>query len=392
MRPLLFFFFASLSYSASLTITPGVITDCQDGRGVAQLAWNGTTGTVQIHLTNPAGPLLTTSGDAAGAVATGPWVTDGAIFVLVDSTGTAIASATAHVDCGGTSTQSYFPLQVGNTWIYRLSDRLSTNRYATRSITGTETIGDKTYFDLTEGTVLRAKLRSDENGVIWSATATGEQVFLDGSSSAAKRGAYTGPIGTFPDSVTFSGLINPLEFDTSTYVRGVGPAHLVSNLETGSSGGLIGDYQLVEVLLPGVHYSIPFATVNLSIESTDLNLTAKSVENCALPCLFAACGLGGGQPDPTGTYRPCTAVRVDVTAPAQSDVQVQFADASGANIYTAHAAPGGAPLYFRLPIYTVPDPQSIRFDLLPMGDYKLTARVTNAGNELATSSLAVHVR
>jgi hypothetical protein len=171
--------------------------------------------------------------------------------------------------------------------------------------------------------------------------------------------------------------------------------HSNGTLQTGSSGGFTDSLDLVEVRLPGVHFTVPAPSVSLSVETTDLDVTDKLVANCALPCYFAACGLGGGTPDPAGTYRPCAQTRIEAAAGAGSQVQVQLVDLTGAVLFTSLVqadASGNTLQYVRLPVYTTPDPASIGFRILPPGQYRLTGRVLDAGREVASSSLNVSVR
>jgi hypothetical protein len=394
---------AGSALPASLTINPPVIFDCQYGLGAAQLTWSGATGAVQIRVLQPDGPPLTGFGGASGSATTGTWVTDGMKFLLVNDAGMVQASATAHVNCGGTvrtidtgiAGASYLPLQVGNTWVYRTNNRFITGEYVVRTISGTETIGGKTYFVLSEGSSVIAKLRGGDDGVIRAATSDGEQVYLDPAAASVQKTSYAGPIGEFSDAVATSSLAGSLLLENTTYARGIGLVHSNSTLETGSSGGFTDSLDLVEVRLPGVHFTVPAAAVSLSVETTDLDVTDKLVANCALPCYFAACGLGGGQPDPAGTYRPCAQARIEAAASAGSQVQVQLADLTGAVLFTTSLAAdaGGKTLqYVRLPVYTTPDRASIAFRILPPGQYRLTGQVLDAGREVASSSLNLNVR
>ncbi len=404
MRPLaLLLLIGGCAFSATLTITPAVISDCQDGRGVAQLTWTGANGPVQIRLIEPSGPAMTGFDDPSGSAITGLWVTDGLKFLLVDQSGTVQASAVARVSCGGTvrtidpglQTGSYFPLQVGNTWIYRSNSRFLTGAYVVRSISGTEIISGKTYFVLKQGSSVVAKLRGDNDGVIWIATDGGEQVYLDPASSSVRRILYTGPLGDFGDALTRSSFVNSLEFDRSIFVRGLGLAQFTADMVTGSSGGFLNSLDLVEVRLPGVHLSVPVPTVGLSIETTDLDLTGKRVPNCALPCYFVACGFGGVPPDPPGTYRPCAQARIETIASPGSEVQLQLLDSTGAVVFTSSAsadASGHNLSYVRLPVYTTSEPTSSNFTLLPPGQYRLTGRVFDSGQETASSTINLRVR
>ncbi|MBZ5611214.1 MAG: hypothetical protein LAP38_23380 [Acidobacteriia bacterium] len=399
----LLFLIAASALPATLTITPPVIFDCQNGLGVAQLNWAGATTPVEIRLNQPDGPEMTSLSDSPGSAATGPWVSDGLKFFLVDQSGAVLASAIARVSCGGTVRTidpglqggSYFPLQLGNTWIYRSNSRLITGTYVVRSINATETIAGKTYFVLTQGSDVVAKLRGDDNGVIWMAAGDGEQVYLDPKSASVQKTSYSGLLGDFSDALIASGFVNSLDFDTSTFVRGIGLARLTEDMVSGSSGGFAQSLELVEVRMPGVRFSVPAPAINLSIETTDLDLTAKLVANCALPCYFTACGLGGPQPDPAGTYRPCAQARIEAVASPGAEVQLQLIDGSGAAVFTTSAsadARGSSLSYVRVPMYTALQPTSSNFTLLPAGQYRLTGRVLNAGKEVAASSLSVQVR
>ena len=321
----------------------------------------------------------------------------------MNQSGIVEASAVAHVSCGGTVRTidsglqggSYFPLQVGNTWIYRSNSRFTTGSYVVRFINSTEIIAGRTYFVLSQGSSVIARLRGDDNGIIWSATNDGEQVYLDPASPSVQRTSYTGPIGDFGDALSTSGFVNSLEFDSSTFVRGIGLARLTANLATGSSGGFLESLDLIEARMPGVRFSVPEPTVSVSIETTDLDLSGKLVPNCALPCYFAACGLGGPPPDPPGTYRPCTRARAEAVTSPGSEVQLQLLDAGGAVLFTSSApadADGRSLTYVRLPLYTTPQPTSTIFTLLPAGQYRLTGRVLDSGQEIASSSIGVRVR
>jgi hypothetical protein len=159
-------------------------------------------------------------------------------------------------------------------------------------------------------------------------------------------------------------------------------------LMTGSSGGFTDGYDLVDVHVDGVHFSIPAPTVSLSIESTTLDLTNQAAPNCAIPCYFAACSVAGA--DPAGTYRPCAQTRVDSSgAPAGTTVSVQLTDASGTAVFTSDAPSGLA--YLRLPLYTA-NISVAGFKLLPPGNYTLQAAMTNGGSTISASSIPVRIQ
>ena len=107
----------------TFTLTPAVIIQCNDrGSGTAQLSWRTTERTVQVRVGSVNGPAITGFEPGNGGAATGDWVTDGLVFVLVNANGNEVAKATASLTCRAPSsnlgdqlaTQSYFPLEMGN--------------------------------------------------------------------------------------------------------------------------------------------------------------------------------------------------------------------------------------------------------------------------------------
>ncbi|HLK20571.1 MAG TPA: hypothetical protein VKT81_16565 [Bryobacteraceae bacterium] len=389
-------------WSATLTITPSTIYDCHNSEGTAVLTWSGASGPVQIHALKPDGPAVNGFAGTSGTATTGNWVSNGLQFFLVNRAGIIEASATAQVFCGATANTlnaglqggSYFPLQVGNQWVYRASARGTFDYYTIRTITRTEVINGKTWFVMMDGSNLIGKYRGDNNGVIYVATDTGEQVYLDPTSSAFQNTGYSGPLGTFSDALT-ENVFSGLNFDSSTFVRGIGLAFFNENLDTGSSGGLVYSLQLEEARLNGIRLSVPAPSIHLSIEDTILDLTSKKAPNCPIPCYFVACYIAPGTPDPPGTYRPCAQTRIETTAGPGDSVQLQLIDPSGAVTFTTTAATdakGNSFQYIRLPLYTSPEEFSLNFTLLPPGDYKLTGRLLKAGMETASSTIDVQVR
>lgn len=397
-RPLVLFCSAMLASGATLTLTPPVIYDCTDGYGVATLTWSGASGPVQIRVVQPGGPAMTGFNDPSGSATTGVWVGDGLTFFLVNQAGGVEASAVARVNCGGTPRTidqglaggSYFPLAVGNTWVYKYNDRVITASYIVRTITGTQTIGDQTYYALTQmapgpATTL-ALLRGSNSGVIWQWTKNGDQIYFDPNTSGTQHTGYAGPLGTFSDAISpptqiMGGLIQT----SSVFVRGIGFANSQSTMLTGSSGGFTEGLDLIDVRVDGIHLSVPAPKIALSIENTDLDLTNRLAPNCAVPCYFVACGLAPGA-DPPGTYRPCAQSRIDTSAAAGYTVLLQLLDPHGSAVLQVEPASGLD--YVRLPLYTG---SQTGFTLLPPGDYKLVGSITSAGSELASSSITVHI-
>ena len=90
---------AELASTVSLAATPNPVKAIPGGAtGVTTLAWNAPgVAVTEIHVGGSTGPLFT-QGGSAGSAATGDWVSDGMIFVLLNSyTGQLLASTTVHV-------------------------------------------------------------------------------------------------------------------------------------------------------------------------------------------------------------------------------------------------------------------------------------------------------
>src|SRR5215831_17502494 len=144
------------AYGATFTISPAINYECTDGQATASFTWSDAPGPVEIHVLRPDGPSMTGMLDTQGTATSGNWVKDGMQFFLVSS-GAVVAQVTAQVRCGATprtvdqglANGSFFPLKVGNTWIYRYNNRLITNDYVVRTITGTETHNGLTYYVVT---------------------------------------------------------------------------------------------------------------------------------------------------------------------------------------------------------------------------------------------------
>lgn len=386
---------------ATLTIMPAVISTCVSGVGMGTLTWSGATGSPQIHVGQISGPAMTGILGASGSTDTGLWVSDGLAFYLVDQSGSLEASATAHVKCGsvvptvdqGLGSGSYFPLAVGNTWVYNYNSRIITGAYIVQAITGQQTIGGQTYYVLSQTVpgpaATLALLRSDSSGVIYQSVNGVDQVYLDPTSAGVTN--YSGALGIFNDAITPPAqIIGGLLQTTSTYAGGIGLVSSQSIMLTGSSGGFVEGLDLVDVQIDGFHLSVPAPKIGLSIENSTLDLTNQLAPNCAVPCYFVACGLVPGS-DPAGTYRPCVQTRIETTgAAAGYTVLLELLDSGGNAVFQSSMQPGSASSldYVRLPVYTGNTP----FTLLPPGNYSLVGSMTMGGATLASASIAVQIR
>lgn len=300
---------------------------------------------------------------------------------------------------GAQSSGSYFPLDVGDRWVYREDDRFSTGGYQTWRVDRTGTANGHTYSVFAiEGTALYAEywFRADESGKVYILTGQGDVLFLDPTvvgvpvgmvRLTSVGGAVSTPLGTFRDTVNY---INPmgLESETGVLARGVGVLSSTTVLLTGSSGGPVLIRTLVEATVAGIHFA-QTSGMELGMESLNLDVSGKNVTNCAVPCYFAACGLVPGA-DPIGTYKPCARARVALRnwpAGRSRAVNLQLVGPDGSTASeqsaTLDAAPDESVGFFRVLLYSAPNVP------LPAGTYLLKAQT---GDGMAQSSLAVTVR
>jgi hypothetical protein len=395
-------FLASSAFSAAtLTINPSTLYDCSSGEATATINWSGASGPVDVRVLQHDGPSFTGTVNPSGSATTGPWVSDGMQFFLVNQSGITEATATARVRCGGSAKTidqglgggSYFPLQVGNTWVYRYNTRFITNDYIVRSVTGTEVINGQTYYDLTDTTSASStvvlRLRGDNNGVIHALTGSGEVVYVD-PTVATGHTSYLSLVGKFDDAIT-TGSFQGLMSNSSIFARGVGLVSSQNRLETGSSGGFTDGLELIEARIDNVIFSLPASRLKLAIENPDLDVGNHKAPNCTVPCYFVACYLAPGS-DPPDTYRPCVQTRIESSYGQAHSVQLQFFNPSGTMVYDTSLDMGaqGGVHYFRLPLYTATGPIG-PFTILPAGLYKLAARMSVGGVEVGVDSLTVRI-
>ena len=391
---------ATLLPGAVLTFEPPVAYDCSNNLATFTLVWSGASGSVDLRVLTPDGPSMTGLAAASGTAVSGAWVTDGMQFYLVNQAGRVEASALARVRCGSTPRTidqglrrgSYFPLQVGNTWVYRLNDRIVTNSFVTRTVSGTESINGNTYFvvqDFYPGQDPKiVRLRGDNKDVIRAWNGTADEMYIDPDRASAQS-ACSGTVGRFDDCVAVAtqGLLGT----SSTYARGIGLLKYQAFLNSGSSGGFSDSLDLVEARLDGIALASPATRLSVSIEFPDLDITGRNAPNCAVPLYCVACGLVGS--DPQGTYRPCVQTRAESSFSGPHTLQLQLFSPSGTLVYETgvEVASNSALRYLRLPLY-VSAPGSRDFQILPPGIYRLVARMFAAGVEIGTDTLTVRLR
>ncbi len=365
----------------SIVLQPAVITSCTpNGLGNAVVAWRATTSPVTVRVGNSA---LTGASPARGTAATGDWVTDGMVFILVDAAGKELARTSAQVKCNAIvadfpPTASYFPLQVGNEWIYVYNSRISSSTYLTRRITRAEVIGDVVWYVMAESfsgsdPITETRYRMGDGGRIYTLTTKGEQLYLDPSPSpdpnvlipiTSRDFTAITPAGVFPGALSYS-IYSSLDLETGTFARGIGFLMNNHNMLTGSSGGFTQGLTLVSARIGGsIVFGPPSASIQLSAEATTFDVTNRTAPNCAVPCYFVACGLVPGA-DPPGTYKPCfrAQVRMEQAAPP-----IDLFLLSPSNLTLYHATLKDASAANQVQLYIAPNQP------FPPGNYKLQAQ------------------
>jgi len=386
------FALALSSQAATLTIDPPVIYDCTGTFRKATVRWKDASGPVQV-LVGPSRAVFTGIGDTSGAAETGTWVGDGLEFRLVNQRGETEALTVAHVACGAQSApESYFPLQPGNTWTYRVDSRAGTSMYATWTVSGMRRVDDRWYSDITatvgNNSSVLMSLR-EEAGIVYRRTGSEsvprEEIYVH--AAGATRGPFRNSLGSYPDAV-FQTVQTTLNRDERVFVRGVGLARTSGILLTGSSGGFTSSMELIEFrLATGQHVETPASPrISLSMAKTFLDVTGKQLENCAIPCYYTACGIGSPVDSP-GTFKPCVRTRIEAVAEGDFQVELSFKNREGVEFFRSEVAGSGTAIrYVQLPLYGEAN------KLFPVGSYVLTAKVKRRQDELGSASMAVEIR
>lgn len=386
---------AAAAAAAELIIAQDPITDCTNDLGRATLRWSGGSGTMQVRVGETGGPSLTGRVGPSGETTTGYWVTDNMHFTLINERGGIEARASAHLRCGGTVSASelvtrggsFFPLQIGNSWVYRYSSRTVRSIYLTHTISRTETRGGLTYFVLTDGDAVVARLRADPDGRLWQFTGTAEnpreELLLDPFAPATTHAPLTGPLGSFPDTVKEES-VDSLPRRTRYYARGVGLVLSYAELFTGSSGGFLEGMELVEARIQGLQLVPSFPRLSLGLESTALDVSGNEVSNCAVPNYC----VGPCSPDSPGAYKPCAQVRLEGAAAGAFACDLELTDAAGRVVYRepAFAATDELFRHVQLKLYSA---ANVPF---PPGAYTLTARLKSGEEVLASESIALRIK
>ena len=301
------------------------------------------------------------------------------------------------------ATGTYFPLDVGDRWVFRIDTRFVTASYQTWRVDRTEDRGGQAWsvIAIEESGALLAEsyFRDGGQGRIYYLTGAGELLFLDPAALSepepvlavtGRDGSFTTALGTFPDALSYRNAINPLLVENGTLVRGIGVVASRQDVMAGSSGGFSLGRTLVEASLAGgLHFSLDAPSLQLGLESLTLNVSGKQVTNCAVPCYFVACGLTPGA-DPPDTYKPCARARVQLSnwpVGASRSVRLQLVATDGTAAFdrtlTLDAALSEGVGFVQLPLYSAPNQP------LVAGAYQLLA---TTGGDMAQASLTLQIQ
>ncbi len=400
MRLVLPLLLSVCAHAATLTIDPPVIYDCTGSVGKATVRWQGAIGPVQL-VVGSANGLFASSDQTSGAAETGTWVSDGLEFRLIGRQGALEALAVARVRCNtpqvpgnGLVSESYFPLEPGNTWIYRMDSRAGTANYVTWTVTGLRVAGGRTYSEISsmvESNTSVALLLREESGSLFRWTGARDELYLN--PAMAQHAPFRSALGSYPDAASQTTMQGALIRESQTFVRGVGLARSRSDLMTGSSGGFVSGLELVEFrLATGPKVAPPTPAIALSIEKTLLDVTGKQLDNCIIPCYFSACGLGSPV-DPPGTYKPCVRTRIEAAGPGENlRLLLTLRNQTGAAVLVLDAGQfsGETVRYEQLPLYTEPNKP------VPSGIYLLEAQMTGSRERIigsfAVAALILEIR
>jgi len=379
-----------------ITIDPALVTECASaGLGQVTVEWNYPgSGPVVVHVNSASGPAMTGPSNASGSATTGDWVTDGMVFVLTDASENELDRAGAHVQCAAAAVvlapalaaAPYFPLQVGDEWLYLYNSRFGTGDYRLRRITEAQIMGGTVWFVMEESvsgstTLSDTLYRIDSMGRVYQMTTQGEELWLDPTSHPDPSAVLTiqpgapsvqTPAGQFMNTInysSFSGLIS----ENGTFARGIGLLNSSSQIIAGSSGGFDQSYTLIYARIDGnLVFGSPGSAIELSADAASFDVTHQLAPNCALPCYFAACGLGGAQPDPPGTYKPCFGARVYLgqTSSAAASIDFDLLDKTSNSLY--HTTATAQPIVEQqIQLYSAPNQP------FPTGTYQLRAKTAD---------------
>src|SRR5215471_19639035 len=132
------------------------------------------------------------------------------VLGLVLCTGLMPAQQTIEV-AGALAAGSYFPLEVGNRWVFRDDSRIGTAAYETWRVDRTQDVGGKTYSVFT---------------ILFADSVIGESFFRAADPGMLRPGGsggtYQSALGSFADTLKYTDPMGALEVEAGVLGRGVG--------------------------------------------------------------------------------------------------------------------------------------------------------------------------
>jgi hypothetical protein len=235
----------------------------------------------------------------------------------------------------------WYPLHTGNYWVHRVNTRFVTGSFRTTRVLGPYELDGRVYCQILSGNVPMF-LRVDNTAKIYARTlASTEQLLLDPSSRTAMLKAL--PVSGFAPTLTHTSE-DGFTRTSTMYANGIGPIEYETVLRTGSSGGFTDGGTLVEARIDGRLYREPRIQPTLQLELNPQD------SNCAVPCYFAACGIGS----PVDSEpKPCRHARLAAQlAPSNSRIELILLTENGARLFTTE--------------FALADPEEIRYASVPL--------------------------
>lgn len=253
--------------------------------------------------------------------------------------------ATAKADVDPSCRSEWLPLETGNYWVYQSSSRFVTNSFHTLRVLGPYELDGQVWCQLEDAGRLFF-LRTDAEGRILqrSLQSAAESVYLD--PRGLKPYTLNSKLGFTAPAIDYNPAAS-LSRDTSTYASGFGKITSTSFITTGSNGGFSSSDTLLEMRISDTLYRLTptLAEITLTLD--------PSFANCAVPCYYAACGIGSPV-DPPMTVKPCLGARTaGSNLPANSLLLLSIADAVGTIKYQQYIpkAAGASVQFISLPFY-----------------------------------------
>lgn len=287
--------------------------------------------------------------------------------------------ATAKAEADPACRSEWLPLETGNYWVYQTSTRFVSNSFHTLRVLGPYDLNGQVWCQLEDAGRLFF-LRTDAEGRILqrSLESAAESVYLD--PRGLKPYTLNSKLGFTAQAIDYSPAASQSR-DTSTYASGFGRTISTSFITTGSNGGFSSSDTLLEMRISDKLYRlIPTpAEITLTLD--------PSFANCAIPCYYAACGIGSPV-DPPMTVKPCIGARTaGSNLPANSLMLLSIADVTGTTKYEQYIpkTEGASVQFISLPFY-YQQRTGTPITPFPPGDYIVTLWLLDPTGKLTAAA------